>query len=115
VWHAEFEQAIRHLASAVPQIITDNELLAVTDEWKMDALDDIPDEDVQANMVDHYWAKILDRKNALGQTKYSTLGKVVRACLSLSHGNSDAKRSFSANKRTVTAERASFNEETINA
>ena len=43
------------------------------------------------------------------------MGKVVKACLALSHGNSDAERSFSANKRTVTPEHASLNEETINA
>jgi len=33
----------------------------------------------------------------------------------VSHGNSDAERSFSANKRTVTPERSSLNEETISA
>lgn len=65
--------------------------------------------------VDRYWADVLDRKNALGQLKYCTLSKVVRAALAVSHGNSDAERSFSANKRTVTPERSSLNEETISA
>jgi len=52
--------------------------------------------------LDRYWSDVLDRKNALGHLKYCTLGKVVRAALALSHGNSDAERSFSANKKTVT-------------
>jgi hypothetical protein len=42
------------------------------------------------------------------------LGKTVMACLSLSHGNADAERSFSANKNTVTAARARLGDRTIN-
>jgi hypothetical protein len=30
----------------------------------------------------------------LGQLKYPTVGKVVKACLVFSHGNSDGERSF---------------------
>jgi len=70
---------------------------------------------VKNHEVDRYWSDVLDRKNALGHLKYCTLGKVVRAALALSHGNSDAERSFSANKKTVTPERSSLNEDTINA
>jgi hypothetical protein len=94
----------------------DEELSLVTDEWKLYALDDVTIEaEMKPHLVDEYWAKILGRKNSLGELKYTVLGKVVKACLSLSHGNSDAERSFSANKRTVTPERARLGEETINA
>jgi hypothetical protein len=55
------------------------------------------------------------RRNALGQLKYSNMGKVVKACLALAHGNSDAEKSFSANKRTVSADCTNLNEETVNA
>ena len=71
--------------------------------------------DLQAHDVDQYWAKVFNRRNAVGQLKYSNLGRVVKACLALSHGNSDAERSFSANKRTVSAECTCLHEETINA
>ena len=88
----------------------------VTDEWKMYLLDEIePEDDMEKVNVDAYWSKVLQRRNAVGNLKFSTLGKVVKAWLSLSHSNSDAERSFSANKRTVTPEHASLNEETINA
>jgi len=54
-------------------------------------------------------------KNVLGQHKYKTLGKVIMACLALSHGNADAERSFSSNKRTVTPERVSLYKGSISA
>src|SRR5437899_1979418 len=41
--------------------------------------------EVKNHEVDRYWSEILDRKNALSQPKYCTLGKVVRAALALSH------------------------------
>jgi hypothetical protein len=49
----------------------------------------------------------------LGQLKYPTVGKVVKACLVFSHGNLDGERSFSASKKVVTSERSSFIDETI--
>jgi hypothetical protein len=105
------------LARKLPQVILDDEVSIVSDEWKLYALDDLVlvEADLKPYVVDSYWAKVLQRRNALGQPKYSILGKVVKACLSLSHGNSDAERSFSTNKRTVTPERVSLSEETINA
>ena len=65
--------------------------------------------------IDIYWAKVLQMKNVLGQHKYKTLGKVIMACLALSHGNADAERSFSSNKRTVTPERVSLCKGSISA
>ena len=114
---AESEGAIRRLARKLPQVILDDEVSIVSDEWKLYALDDLVlvEDDLKPYVVDSYWAKVLQRRNSLGQPKYSILGKVVKACLSLSHGNSDAERSFSSNKRTVTPERVSLSEETINA
>jgi len=38
-----------------------------------------------------YWAIVLNVKNAAGQKKYCTLGKVVRASHLLSHGNADVE------------------------
>ena len=79
-------------------------------------LDEIdPEDDMEKVNVDDYWSKVLERRNSVDNLKFSTLGKVVKGCLALSHGNSDAERSFSANKLTVTPEHASLNEETINA
>jgi hypothetical protein len=57
----------------------------------------------------------MSMKNAVRLKKYSCLGKLVRACLSLSHGNADVERSFSVNKQVVTADRVSLGQETISA
>ena len=43
----------------------------------------------------------------------SSLQKLVKS-LSLTHGNADVERSLSANKRTVTSDRASLGDLTIN-
>ena len=103
-------------ALAFPLVIVDEELSTVTDEWKMYLLDEIdPEDDMEKVNVDDYWSKAVERWNDVGNSKLSSLGKVVKACLALSHGNSDAERNFSANKLTVTPQRASLNEETINA
>jgi len=65
--------------------------------------------------VDQYWAKVLAMRTAAGDLKYKTLGKAVMASLALSHGNADAERGFSANKKVVTADRSRLCEGTINA
>jgi hypothetical protein len=122
----------RRLAKKLPQIINDDEITSVLDEWKLYSIDDIPFEwQVTADTaidkkqqithsdkpaaIDEYWAQVTSIKNAVGLSKYSCLGKLVRACLSLSHGNADLERSFSVNKQVVTADRVSLGQETIGA
>ena len=95
---ADSEAGIRQFALAFPQVIVDEELSTVTDEWKMYLLYEIdPEDDIEKVNVDDYWSKVLQTRNVVGNLKFSTLGKIVKACLALSHGNSDAERSFSAN------------------
>jgi len=53
----------------------------ITYEWKKSALDDILIEDVKANNVYYYWAKILDRRNSLGNIKCCARVIVVRATI----------------------------------
>jgi len=45
---------------------------------------------------------------AAGDPMYKTLGKAEMASLALSHGNADAERGFSTNKKVVTADRPDF-------
>jgi hypothetical protein len=134
----ESEAMIRRLARKLPQVISDEEISAITDEWKLYSVDDIPTKwfSATANSVDscevivetatanditsdkncaaavcriyQYWSKVLDMTNALRHLKYAYLGKAVIPCLALSHGNSDVERSFSANKRIVTSDCASL-------
>jgi len=65
--------------------------------------------------IDEVWRHVLSLRNAMGNLKYCTLAKVVKACLAFPHWNADAERSSSANKNTVTAERSSLHEDTITA
>ena len=128
----ESETFIRRLATKLRQVISQEEVSVVTDEWKLYSVDDIPRswycvedsaEDVSCGAcnerpdmsVDQYWAKVLAMRTAAGDLKYKTLSKVVMASLALSHGNADAERGFSTNKNVVTADRARLCEGTINA
>ena len=124
------ENCVRRIARKLPQVVNDDELTSVLDEWKLYAIDDIPvewqvktvsenDKDPPAVVVDkpapidEYWARVLNVKNAAGHKKYCTLGKVVRASLSLSHGNADVERCFSINKKVVTPDRVSLGQDTV--
>ena len=64
--------------------------------------------------VDHCWARVFQEKTSQGQFRYSILSKLVKSVLFLAHGNADVEHSLSANKRTVTADRASLSDVTIN-
>ena len=84
------------------------------DQWKMLALDSTPpewkcDSRKAHPAIDEVWRHVLSRKKC--NLKYCTLAKVVKACLAFPYGNTDlntdAERSFSANKNTATAERSS--------
>ena len=48
----------------MPHVIADVDMLTVTDDWKINAVDDsIPvEEDSAAQMVDDYWSKVLEKK-----------------------------------------------------
>lgn len=104
-------QAIRRLAVMMP-MISEEEVSLVTDEWKVyQRGDNIED---QPTRIDHYWALVFNDKNFQGQPKYRVLQKLVKGLLSLAHGNADVERSLSLNKNTVTPERASLGNTTIN-
>jgi len=129
----ESEFTIRRIARKLPHVILPEEVSAVTDKWKAYSVDDIPRswycveesaEDANCDAanerpsvypVDQYWAKVLAMRTAAGDLKYKTLGKAVMASLALSHGNADAERGFSTNKKVVTADRSRSCEGTINA
>ena len=67
--NVESETVIRNFTVAVPHVVSDEKLSLVTDEWKRYALDDIPsDSALQAHNVDQYWARVFNRRNAVGQS-----------------------------------------------
>lgn len=106
-------QAIRRLAVIMPTI-SGEEVCLVTDEWKVYHEGSVIDSDSTTQRIDHYWASVFQDKNMQGKFKYSVLQKLVKSLLSLAHGNADVERSLSANKRTLTPDRASLGDLTIN-
>lgn len=64
--------------------------------------------------IDHYWSKVLAVKTASGTIMFPTLGKLVKACLCLSHGNADVERSLFIAKHVLGPERTGLTEESIN-
>ena len=102
-------QAIRRIAVMMPTV--SEEVSLVTDEWKVYQAGDT---DSTTRRVDHYWAEVFKEKSLQGEFKYSILQKLIKSLLSLAHGNADVERSLFANKKTVTPDRASLGDLTIN-
>ena len=107
-------QKIRLVGSQLPCVKPEGVIL-LTDEWRMYAETDIPEEWIQQEdgsvvRVDHYWHKVLQLKTPLGKRNFDVLAKTIKCALSLSHGNADNERSLSVNKKTLTKEKIqSFN------
>lgn len=60
-----------------------------------------------------YWADVSKIKDTTGMQKFKSLFILVKACLTLSHGNAGPERGFSANNLIVTKDRASLSEKCI--
>jgi len=51
--------------------------------------------------IDEYWRSVLESTNSRGSPKYPSLGVLVKALLSLLHGQADAERGFSISKQVL--------------
>lgn len=85
------------------------------DEWHLLQIEtDVP-EDIGKMGIESFWHHFMTLKDSLGNTKYPTVGAVVKTALSVSHGNADVERGFSCSVRVLTDDRASLSERTLNA
>ena len=111
----------------MPSVLPLSEHDVLSQEWKLYAAEDIQKETyieneyesanghcVEWKRIDIYWVNILNRVTSLGNSKYPTLGKLVRAALTLSHGQAHVERGFSLNKTLVTSDRSCLKERSIN-
>lgn len=99
------------VAESMP-FITPEDLNHVSDEWRKYATDE---DGIDAELrVDRFWWEVLNTKEASGAKKYPVMSKVVKAALSLPHGNADSERGLSINKRMLGTERAQLSTDTIN-
>jgi len=87
----------------------------LTDEWKLFQLQDESSSEQNSLRIDVYWNLIITQKSENGNLKYPLLSKVVKAALSVSHGNADVERGFSCTANYLTGDRASMSEKILNA
>ena len=106
-----YADTTKYLVDHLMPTVSEEEVSLVTDEWKVYQAGDT---DSTTRRVDHYWADIFKEKSLQGEFKYSILQKLIKSLLSLAHGNADVERSLSANRKTVTPDRASLGDLTIN-
>ena len=107
-------EKIRKVGDSLP-CIKPEELAVLTDEWRIYAETDIPEEWTQTDGgADQYWSKVLKLKSVSGSQKFSVLGKVIKCTLSLSHGNVDNEGSLSINKNTLSKDRSSLSITALN-
>lgn len=86
--------------------------LLVKDEWRILQSDVIiSNPEVR---IDHFWREILCQTNFLGDKKYPSLEKLIKAALCLSHGNSDVERGFSISKRVLAEDKSCMSEKVLN-
>ena len=117
--------AIRRTAKKLPQIINEDDLGRLTNEWKIYQGQNIPEEwfisghhkngSIIFTRVDKYWQKLFETTNTDGSARYCILPKLVKALLCIAHGNAEVERSLSENGKVLTSERNNLNDDTLNA
>jgi len=119
-------QSVKLLAEKLPACVNididvnDDDDDVLSDEWRLYQLENISDsllkdEHDTTRREDLFWRDIFAIVGNDGITlKYSVLTVFVKSLLVIAHGNSDVERGFSASGHSVTAERASLSEASIN-
>jgi hypothetical protein len=79
---------INKIANIMPFKIDFNKLV---DEWKLLRFESLPKTKTR---IDHFWNNIFELNSGLGEIKYPTVTKVVKACLTLTHGSAEMERGF---------------------
>ena len=105
---------IRRIGEVMPSVvIKDTEVSVLTDEWKLYQVEAVLDSWTELR-IDQYWSKLFAIKLSTGDVKYKILPRVVKACMTLPHGNADLERGFSVNARALTKDKACMDNETLN-
>ena len=93
----------------------------LSDEWRIYQLETITEdwykefeEPQKFIRIDHFWRKIDDLKDVMGEKKFPSIMKVVKTALILGHGNAEVERGFSESGKSVTDDRVHLSEASIN-
>ena len=82
--------------------------ITCTDEWKIYLLQYIPESwyreagSEEYNLINHYWRKVLQKKNFLGSVKYTILPKCVKTCICLAQRNAHVECPFFIRKQKLS-------------
>ena len=86
------------LASKFPNILSENDLLKLDDEWRelqfTDTVD-IPKYSGHRDNVATFWGNLGKIEDACGSLKFPIIGKLTKSLLSIPHSNADVERIFS--------------------
>lgn len=116
--------SIRRIGVKIAKVLKSTNLTQLTPEYCADEVVaeykayqsetfHVPETDPENPLrIEDYWSFIGKIKNSEGNLKFKTLVKLVRICLSVSHGNSDPERGFSENKHILDG-RECLGEDTI--
>ena len=68
------------------------------DEWRLLQFEEMK----SRSRIDHFWCQVFSIKNTDDNLKYENIARIIKAALTLSHGNADIERSFSRSSRIMT-------------
>ncbi|KAG0414261.1 hypothetical protein HPB47_008608 [Ixodes persulcatus] len=85
-------RSLRYLASQLPQVLESDHVSSLVDEWHLLRCDSANSlQLMEDGRIDTRWATVFQQKCAAGQQKYPLLSRLVKALLSLPHGNADCE------------------------
>ncbi|KAG8189258.1 hypothetical protein JTE90_013786 [Oedothorax gibbosus] len=99
------------VSKSLPLDVQDDILL---DQWKLLQLE-TENPDSKITRIEHFWNQFFSRCDSLGAPKFDVVSKVIKAALSLYHGNADIERRFSVSRWALTEDKSSMSERTLNA
>lgn len=65
--------------------------------------------------IDHFWNSLFKFKTDFGEFKFPTITKIVKACLTLSHGGAEVERGFSLSSNILTDDKAAMSCRMLNS
>ncbi|CAM4967600.1 unnamed protein product [Rotaria socialis] len=124
----DVDQIIR-VARGVPDLLIDNEIDYLRNEWlaycievidpkwiiKNKQTDSSGHEHITYHRIDFYWNNIFEITTTNGRPKYPVLTKLIKNILIISHGNADVERGFSINENIISSNRSSLSQLSINS
>jgi len=103
---------IAKLCDALPLSIRSDHL---KDEWKLMVIQQPEPEVDISDRIEKYWRYFIDLKGSDGGPKYPNVSMVVKASLTLSHGNADVERGFSRSGCILTEDNTAMPLKMLNA